>query len=126
MEFSFLEILILVLLGVLFFKEQLTPMVTKMAGRLLGIEQKSADSLPGEISRGVSEVSADFRNALQPLLYQMERLAQYTNHDTTESLQRLMAGQGELRSTQKMQCQKLDRIVESLDDIQRNGIRIRK
>jgi hypothetical protein len=36
------------------------------------------------IDSGVNDVNGDMRNALQPLLSQMELLSQYANHDTTE------------------------------------------
>lgn len=64
------------------------------------------------------EVMADNRNALQPLMSKMDELSTHYNHETTEAL-------AQIRATQLQQCTKLDLMVDSLQDIQRNGIRIR-
>lgn len=74
----------------------------------------------------VREVQADTRNAMQPLLMEMQQLRQYANHETTEHLEKLEDSFQQFRSTQLQQCSKLDLVVDVLQDISRNGIRIRK
>lgn len=110
MEFSFLEILILVLIGLLFFKET----VLSWIGQKLGFKDKGKEAIAGE------------KNTQQVLLSNMEVLSQHYNHETTPLLENIVKGQQEARGTQLQQCTKLDLIVDSLQDIQRNGIRIRK
>lgn len=69
-------------------------------------------------SSDTKETTATDRNGQQALLSQMELLSQHFNHETTGLLQ-------ELRTTQLVQCNKLDLMVDALQDMQRNGIRIR-
>ena len=113
MDFNFLEILILVLLGLLFFKETALGWISQKLGYKVA---------PSEAKR--EERAAD-KNSQQVLLSNMELLSQHYNHETTPLLESIVKHQQDLRGTQLQQCTKLDLIVDSLQDIQRNGIRIR-
>lgn len=65
------------------------------------------------------EVNADNRNALQPLMSQLDALA--NNH-----IEHLHQSLVEMRATQLVQCQKLDQMVDSLRVIEREVIRMNK
>lgn len=98
---------------------------------LAGVAQKMGFDVIGLVMRffnqkgPTKEIDAANRNALQPLLSQMELLSDHFNHETTGALETLVRGHQEFRGTQLQQCTKLDMIVDTLQDIQRNGIRIR-
>lgn len=64
------------------------------------------------------EIMADVRNALQPLLSRMDGLENYGNHTVTEHLT-------QIAETQKNQCKKLDKVVEHMESIRVDGVRIR-
>lgn len=94
--------------------------------------KKALQAFLGTDGDTTKEINADNRNALQPLLSSMEQLfskqtelKEYYNHTTTELLSKLIDGQSDMRTTQLVQCQKLDLMVESLGRIERDGIRIR-
>lgn len=70
------------------------------------------------IDGSVREVNADNRDALQPVVTKLDLI-------TSNHLEHVQASLNEMRGTQLQQCTKLDLMVDALQDIQRNGIRIR-
>jgi hypothetical protein len=70
MHFDFTQILTLILIGLLFGKDTILPWVMQKFGF--------------KTDNTFANVSADNRNALQPLYLKMDELTQYANHETTE------------------------------------------
>lgn len=97
MEFSFVEILILLLIGLLFGKDTLLPWVAER----LGIEVKNG----------------------QPDWAQ--RLEKHHNHETSEQNTNVLNALGRIETGQEQMCKKLDKVTEKLDDIRVYGVRVR-
>ncbi len=70
------------------------------------------------LDQGVKEINGDNRDALQTLLMQMEKLTQYANHDTSESLEKLHTKADEASRVN-------DKLLYVLDDIKNNGVKCR-
>lgn len=92
MEFDFLQTLTLILIGLLFGKDTVLPWIAQKFGFKLNDQLKDARD----------EVMADNRNAMQPLLSEMEELKLHYNHETTDLLteirDELRRGFGEIRT----------------------------
>ena len=90
MEFSFLEILILLLLGTLFFKEQMAEL---FRAKFLG-KKKSKDSVAG-LSYEERIATLEFlgkekdEKVHNVLLESFNRLESHFNHETTDLLQKI-------------------------------------
>lgn len=89
------------------------------------IAQRIGWKKPKEIETNIG-LSADFRNALQPLLGQMEVLSQHFNHETTDQNDKIVEILDKVSSVQQNQCRKIDMLVSAVDDIRVNGVRIKK
>jgi UDP-3-O-acyl-N-acetylglucosamine deacetylase len=70
------------------------------------------------INSGVTEVNADTRNALQPLLSEMEKLSLHFNHETTDNQNRIAASIEHMHDKQ-------DAAVQLLREIKEYGIKCR-
>lgn len=88
MEFDFLQTLTLFLIALLFGKDTLLPWLGEKFGIKVGNTRE--------------DVKADNRNALQPLLTEMETLSEHFNHATTDLLteirDELRRGLGEINN----------------------------
>lgn len=82
MEFDFLQTLTLLLIGLLFGKDTVLPWIAQKFGIKLG----------NNVENAKDEVMADNRNAMQPLLSEMESLSAHYNHETTDLLKDIRDG----------------------------------
>jgi peptidoglycan hydrolase CwlO-like protein len=98
--FDFMEILIMVLVGLLFFKEQLFVLVRKKFG------------LSGQ----------DTNNDLST---KMDTLAQHFNHETTDILSDIRDIQKDIRDAQKKTCEKITKLIDHIDEMRVNGVRVK-
>ena len=106
----FFEALIIFLIVLLFFREQLMLVLNQyLKPRIADIPRPSVPD-----------------PRLEALQSTMDSLKLHFNDDTTRILTDIQIEQREFRETQVKQCTKLDEISDSLRDIVRNGVRIRK
>ncbi len=104
MQFDFPEILILLLIGLLFFKENILSWISQRLGYDSHTQAENIQTMQGD----------------------MTHLRIHFNDELTAILTEMQNGDRQFRETQLTQCGKLDEIRDSLRDISRNGIRIRK
>ncbi len=84
-------------------------------------------ALRGLILNAVSTPEdSEAQPAIKQLADDMTHLRLHFNDDLTHILTELQVGQREFRTTQLVQCQKLDRLVENTDSMVRDGIRLRR
>lgn len=86
--------------------------ISKVASSLLNINQKDINQK--EVKRD-EDGTPDWAN----------KLISHYNEETTDALRGIELGMKEFRGTQLQQCIKLDSINDALQDMSRNGIRIR-
>lgn len=90
-----------------------------------GVDVRAVFKAALGIDSGVKDVNSDFRNALQPLLTQMESLAQYANHDTTEGLKAVKEVLSKLDDKMDEHVREHDKSLFILEEISKNGVRCR-
>lgn len=80
----------------------------------------------GKQRGAAEELSADFRNAFQPLLSEMEQLKLYANHETTAGLDLVAKSIEGLHQKLDLHVRQQDRTNFILEEIKDNGIKCRK
>lgn len=117
-QFTFPEILIFFLIGSLFFKELLTSWLTNM----LGLKPAQTNTETDTTSRRI----VDVQNMMTELKMHFNDETTHILTDMQVMLKVLSDNHTTFRESQLSQCSKLEEIRDSLRDMSRNGIRIRK